>query len=584
MQGAYGVYNNSLYGRTYQNGGTIDLSGSTNYGIYNEAGNIEKNGGVIRTTSYGIYNNSLNDIVMSGGTIEGNIQYGIYNNKTGRIEIKGGVIQRDTNEYIPGMAGIYNYSTGTIEMTGGKIDINNRYSTTAGATTYWIYGIYNNGTGRIIIGQGEIEVKSVWFNASGIYNKTSGIVIIGEKDDEVDLEKIIIKAKINSTVNSAYGIYQETSGTLKFYDGVIEGQEGKSIYGAVSDYEDGYNVAIYKTGETDKCDIEEGQEVSILDKLYIAHVQSNNTSYNSIYEALENTENEDTITILYDFSINEILGAIIIDANKNIVLDLNGHSISGNIGEIVKNYGKLTIKDTEENGYIKSTLNSSKVIYNNGELNLESGTIKTTGVTSYGIYNENIIDSGEEVTEVIGEKIDIGEYYFEEQEGKYVSNNQRKAATANSYWKIDLREKEGLYEIIIDANISSRVNNDYGYATIKETNGVVPEYNDAEGRFVYISGTVEDTKYSLTVEGGKEYYLYLGYRRNGTASTGEDTFTINGIEVKQVKAVANIKGGKIELASQRGGGLYGVYNKKGKVNVTGGEINVSNSAGGYRRR
>ena len=41
--------------------------------------------------------------------------------------------------------------------------------------------------------------------------------------------------------------------------------------------------------------------------------------------------------------------------------------------------------------------------------------------------------------EVLGEMTNVGEYYFDEQDGKYVSNNQRIQATANSYIKADLR-------------------------------------------------------------------------------------------------------------------------------------------------
>ena len=123
-----------------------------------------------------------------------------------------------------------------------------------------------------------------------------------------------------------------------------------------------------------------------------------------------------------------------------------------------------------------------------------------------------------------------GTYYFVEQKGKYISNNQEQNnTTANSYIKIDLTDKEDA-TIKINAEISSESGCDYGYATITEST-TAPSYNNSTGRFIYISGQVAAKNYETTLEGGKVYYLHLGYRKDGSINRYNDTFTINSIKI-----------------------------------------------------
>ena len=128
-----------------------------------------------------------------------------------------------------------------------------------------------------------------------------------------------------------------------------------------------------------------------------------------------------------------------------------------------------------------------------------------------------------------------GTYYFVEENGKYVPNNSGKGSTtANSYVKIDLTNYEGSYALVVNANISSENNYDYGYATIAE-NTTAPVYSNSTGRFIYITGTSSSvtapTDYSVILEGGKIYYLHLGYRKDGSGNSGEDKFTVNSIKL-----------------------------------------------------
>ena len=112
------------------------------------------------------------------------------------------------------------------------------------------------------------------------------------------------------------------------------------------------------------------------------------------------------------------------------------------------------------------------------------------------------------------------------------------SVTANSYIPINLEGKEGQYVVVVNAQVSSR-STDYGYATITEDT-TAQTYSSSTGRFMYISGTtgsvIEPTDYtSMALEGGKTYYLHLGYRKSSSTSSGEDQVVINSIKVYSTK-------------------------------------------------
>ena len=147
-----------------------------------------------------------------------------------------------------------------------------------------------------------------------------------------------------------------------------------------------------------------------------------------------------------------------------------------------------------------------------------------------------------------------GTYYFEENDGKYVSNNQNKSNTvANSYIKIDITKANEDVTITINAEISSETNYDIGYATITETN-TVPTYDDSTGRFIYISGTQNAKDYSTKLEKGKIYYLHFGYRKDSGVNAGTDTFTINNILVngETLNGITTDAQGRIEKKLEAG--------------------------------
>ena len=575
---------------TNMNGGTINGKDC----VENKIGVFYANGGEINTSRVAIYNNTSGIVKIDGGSIissvsnsaiqnygyiemnGGNITAytGIENCEKGKTIMNGGVI--DTT-YI----GLSNRSL--LKMTGGKINITGTSSSFISAgikadgfaitkisggiitITNNANGVRNNASGLIEIT--KVSITGTGANSYGIYNASTGEVILGKKDGIVDWENIIVKIK------NGYGISNKL-GSLKFYDGILGGNEEKSIEGTITDYEDKYTLVTYKYGETEIHEIEENQEISLLERIFVAHVTSCDTQYEDIYEAVENLADTDTLTILHDVSTNEELGPLIIDEDKEIILDLNGNTVKGNTESVLLNKGKLTIKDGKEGGVLYSAQN---VIHNKGILNIESGSIEGLGNIaeygtneSYGIYNEATI--GDEITEeVLGELTNAGEYYFEEIGGEYISNNYQKSTTANSYMKIDLRDKEGIYMLDVNASISSSTIN-YGYITLKEQNEKIPDSNDEDGRLIYISGNKTQNE-TISLCGGNEYYLYFGYVRNSYSTQEDDEFTVKSVKIYTNKAIVNLQNGSIEKAITLNSDVkaYAVKNT-GYIKMSGGTI------------
>ena len=143
---------------------------------------------------------------------------------------------------------------------------------------------------------------------------------------------------------------------------------------------------------------------------------------------------------------------------------------------------------------------------------------------------------------IVGEIKNNATYYFENDNGKYISNNKNKSSTtANSYIKIDMTNSMEDATVTVNAEISSEGNYDYGYATITQAE-TAPAYNTSTGRFVYISGSQSAKDYSATLKKGSIYYLHLGYRKDGSGNTGTDTFTVNSIKINGVDYLNCTKG------------------------------------------
>lgn len=119
-------------------------------------------------------------------------------------------------------------------------------------------------------------------------------------------------------------------------------------------------------------------------------------------------------------------------------------------------------------------------------------------------------------------------YYFVETDGKYELNQEMGGQV--SYLPIDLTKQDGNYNLKVNAQIDSEPGSDIGYAIITE-NEEIPNY-DSEKVLMKLSGKREAKDYTTVLQGGKMYYLYLGYQKTGSTPIESETFIINSVEVK----------------------------------------------------
>ncbi len=233
-------------------------------------------------------------------------------------------------------------------------------------------------------------------------------------------------------------------------------------------------------------------------------------------------------------------------ANSYISLDLTG--LTGKYAVVIN--AKTSSEGNYDFGYAAITENTTAPAYNSttGIVLSESGTVSAKDYTSkaldggkqyyihLGYRKDSSADNGEDqITfnsiKVYAANVMESTFNFTENEEKYVSTNQGQDGTVcNSYIPIDLTGYEGRYELIVNAEISSQNNYDYGYATITENTNRVA-YNNSTGRFICISGTQASKDYSTILQGGKIYYLHLGYYKNASASSGDDKFTVNSVNL-----------------------------------------------------
>ena len=150
-------------------------------------------------------------------------------------------------------------------------------------------------------------------------------------------------------------------------------------------------------------------------------------------------------------------------------------------------------------------------------------------------------------------------YYFnyDSSTGKYTSNNQdQNNTTAVSYMTVDLRNNQGDFTFTVNAEVSSESGCDHGYIVISDYDAIIAtgtstgtgtgtdgptlvpiatasatisETIKGSKYLMRKSGEVESQDYSALLEGGKLYNVYFAYGKDGSESSGTDTFTINSI-------------------------------------------------------
>ena len=383
---------------------------------YSESGELKlTNSNVTGTMS----NNGTGTLTLENITTSSSVS----NNSKGILNINNVTFSSTNNYYIP----ITTSQAGTTNINGAIIEngyIENGYSHTININD--INSVYNStyrsgaisNTGTININGGTIT------STVGNSITNTGTINIGSKDGNVSTEMPVITGK-------TYGVSNENSGKVNFYDGVVSGESG-AFYGTVNEVEPGYKIVTNKTDTLTSATLTlvgDDEKVAVL----------NGINFTSLQDAINSASdtNESIITLYKDVTFES---NITVPANKNIKLYLNGYTLNKGSYDFTGE-GKITVIDGTSTNALANIMESVKEVLNIEGIKkniiiyeMDDGSAISSEST-YKLYKDN--------EEVMLEEDAIGIYS--------VGNSNDEIRSANN--KIYINElSKGKYKLIGDNN------------------------------------------------------------------------------------------------------------------------------------
>ena len=480
----------------------------------------------------------------------GYIVAGNFNSKT--INLENGVIITNSIGSTKGI--IIKYSSNREIEWADSIEgvINSLTETDDGE--YIVGGFFN---GSIDLGNGESLTSKDSYDGMIIKYNVNGEVewaqrIGGTREDYM---KTVIETKDGNYI--AGGYFSSSSINLDNekilansggYDGIVLKITDQRSVPEAEELEIRNNRKDFKiTTDVKEIDNIKGGSISGENKNPYEKVKYGDTSTNEIkmipdenYEIIGITVNGED----YNFTANED-GSYTMPAFTNVTEDKHiivTYSLKDN---------KITINKVDKN--TREKLQGATFKLDQIEERSEPNNSEIIGELTDNGQEYTQVNPGDEVTGKLGELTNNGTYYFvQNEDGTYTPTNSKtyqtanggtagiSSSTANSYIPIDLTNLTGQYAVVVNANCSSETNCDIGYATITE-NTTAPSYSSSTGRFMYVSGTSDTKDYMSTIlNGGKTYYLHLGYRKDSSADTSTDQIVINSIKLYNATSETSI--------------------------------------------
>ena len=577
----YAIIKTSSSGNIDIKGGKLTAQGSNGDGIENTgSGTITLDGGNI-TTNRGI-NSSAGNVVISNSTISSSIS--INNTGTSLLKIDGentnitgGITNGSSSSTVVDESSVIidngtitgqvqNNANGTITINDGKISLNNSSTGSSSAT------IYNRGTGIINIKGGRVTSTK---NPTVANDK--GTIALGIKGDMSGEELNV--SQTNPEIKSTNGIGVLNTGTFNFYDGIVKGTS--AISGSVNEVEDGYDVVIGK---------EDTLETKYLDKVPILKNTTKSKEYYDFDSAISDASAGDTLQVMRNITVLATSEPTTISQDKNIILDINGKTITTGNELFMKNEGTLTIKDSQNqldgNGYIESGTGeiistSGKVIENNGTLEIDGGKLSSPLTT---IVNKNVLNITKGlVTSIIVVQGNTGTTIENKETGSIKMTGGSLEASVNA---------SGSSATIINTSSSGNIDITGGKLISTDRNG----YSNSYGIENTGTGTITLKGVSLTVDdrginssAGKVVInnstISSRASRPSIANTGTSLLRIDGEETNIIGLISNSSAGTEEdsVIIDNGTITGNLSNtSSGKFTINNGTItgNLSNTSSG----
>ena len=317
---------------------------------------------------------------VSGGELKGSGLACIAGNGTKgqggtTINVSGGTLTANAADKASAACGIYHPNEGTLNITGGTINV-------------------ADGVGVLMRG-GEMTMTGGEINATGDATRTGSV---GDTNQKIGVSGVIFDRDAN---------YPAVATTSIKIDGEAKVSGAKEAVELINDN----NVADAKSAFKLKGGTYSSDVSALLDENSVAVKQGDNyvvttyyaqvgeTKHATLQEAANAATAGQTVKVLNDIDMTTD-GNLTVNEGKDIVLDMNGHSIKGANADY-KNilvWGKLTLKDSKENstGKIYAETPYQYGVYDKplvyvgskGEFVMESGHI-------YSVIPEKTADNGQ---------------------------------------------------------------------------------------------------------------------------------------------------------------------------------------------
>ena len=327
---------------------------------------------------------------VSGGELVGNGLACIAGNGTEgqggtTINVSGGTLTAKPYDATSAACGIYHPNEGTLNITGGTINV-------------------ADGVGVLMRG-GEMTMTGGEINATGDVSRTGTVgdarQIIGVSgvvfDRDANYPAVAttsIKIDGDAKVNGAKEAVE-----LINNNNVAEAKEAIKLLGGT------YNKNV--SALLDENSVAEEKNGAYVVTTYYAQVGE--TKYATLQEAADAATAGQTVTLIHNVDMtplngNRILRGIEIGEGKDVVLDMNGHSILGvnaNGGNIQVTSGKLTLKDSKENStgriYTETPyfVSGSSFLYSTPVVNITDGEFVMENGRIYTVIPEKTADNGQ---------------------------------------------------------------------------------------------------------------------------------------------------------------------------------------------
>ena len=599
---AKSIFNGGNYTVTHQNTGASASSYPTSQLVYrytnnsqNVPSNVEIHGGVFNinssNTAYGI-NNSDNNIITSGTIdITGSTAYGIYK---GTNTISGGTIKvHSTN------GSGYGLSEATNNITAGTIE----------ASTYGIFkGTSTLGTNDETIDIIKPVIKgdayAIYEGSSSFYDgvlKGKTAAFTNQAISAIPLNKQIHEEIVEIDDENYFVDYIVDQSDVVEIDGV----KYKSLYDAIENANSGDTLTVISyIYNTDPVNVPSDKELTLDMTNY--NIFSNQPFVNNgTLTIINNGQEERTISYLRsDYLLvnnnnatlnlyNLKLSAPYIVKNNSGGIFNGEHVDMSSTNTAINNIGTMTISDfninatsygiyfssTTQNSVSNSTITSSNntVYYNstgsvtlnnvninglltnnnaNGTINIVDSEIVNSATSSQELINrgnmtlDNSIVSGSNIRAILNERV-----------LNIINESQIKViAEKNRYTDgVGIRNTGTLN--MVNSSVTVSVDE--------------PEYNTYTlyGIQNTSNATIKDS--SITLRSIKKFNHQGIYNENGTSTINNSTIDVNGVTTYGVNcSKGNVVVQTGTIINANGTTTYGVYNTSGTVKLQSGTINI----------